>query len=239
VGLIVSFGFFGVVFFLSLFMQRCRATHRQGRAFLQLPCTIGVVVAAILSGRVVGRVGARAPIAVGLTMIGAALLLMTTIGATTPYSQWWFLLLIMGVGNGLVMSPMTSAIMSTVPAARAGMASATSNTMRQVGSVFGIALLGTLVTDRFTAQLRTGLAHMHLPAAVSAHVMAIAGQGVETAAPTAPPGVDLAAIQHVVGVSFTSGIHLALWVCGFLLLAGVPVALTTLRGTAPHHEARA
>ena len=54
----------------------------------------------------------------------------------------------MGVGIGLIMSPMTTAIMGTVPAARAGMASATSNTMRQVGSVFGVAVLGNLLTGR-------------------------------------------------------------------------------------------
>ena len=54
------------------------------------------------------------------------------------------------------MSPMTTAIMSTVPPARAGMASATSNTMRQVGSVFGIAVLGNLVTRTFTTDLSGG-----------------------------------------------------------------------------------
>ena len=56
----------------------------------------------------------------------------------------------MGIGLGLVMSPMTTAVMSTVPQARAGMASATLNTTRQVGGVFGIAVLGAIVTDQLT-----------------------------------------------------------------------------------------
>ena len=69
----------------------------------------------------------------------------------------------MGIGAGLVMSPMTTAVMSTVPAARAGMASATLNTTRQVGGVFGIALLGSIVTGRFLSEVRIALNAMDLP----------------------------------------------------------------------------
>ena len=69
----------------------------------------------------------------------------------------------MGIGTGLVMSPMTTAVMSSVPPARAGMASATLNTTRQVGGVFGIAVLGSIVTGRFLTDLKAGLAALHLP----------------------------------------------------------------------------
>ena len=51
--------------------------------------------------------------------------------------------------------------------------------------------------------------------------------------PKMPAGVDAAAIGRAIGLSFTSGIHLALWVSGFLLLAGVPIALFMVRGTTP------
>jgi len=83
------------------------------------------------------------PMALGLGLLGAGLLFLTALEPTTPYTSWWYWMVLIGLGMGLIMSPMTSAIMSTVPAARAGMASATSNTLRQVGSVFGIAVLGT------------------------------------------------------------------------------------------------
>ena len=61
------------------------------------------------------------------------------------------------------MSPMTTAVMSTVPARPAGMASATSNTTRQVGGVFGIALLGSIVTSGFVADLKSVAHAMNLP----------------------------------------------------------------------------
>jgi hypothetical protein len=133
------------------------------------------------------------------------------------------------------MSPMTTAVMGTVPAARAGMASATSNTMRQVGGVFGIAVLGNLLTRRFMDHLRAGLNTYHLPPAVTKSIMKIAAEGRQAAPAKGLPGVDMRAIGHTIGMSFTSGLHLTLWVSGALLIVGAPIALATIRGTAPHH----
>jgi EmrB/QacA subfamily drug resistance transporter len=245
VGLIVSFGFFGVVFFLSLFMQQVQGYTPFEAGLRQLPTTLGVMVMAILSGRIVSHIGPRLPMAIGLTVNGTALLLMTTVQADTPYSQWWFYMALTGIGMGLVMSPMTAAIMGSVPPARAGMASATSNTLRQLGSVFGVAVLGTIVTSRFTHLLESALQGLRLPAAVIGKVEAIAGQGGGAAAgASAPPGIDVTAIKTVVGVSFTSAIHTALWICGILVLTGAPIALVMIRRpsgpvTAPSEEAAA
>ncbi len=50
----------------------------------------------------------------------------------------------------------------------------------------------------------------------------------------------MAALGQTIGASFTSGLHVALWVSGIMLLVGAPIAFATIRYTAPHHvEARA
>jgi EmrB/QacA subfamily drug resistance transporter len=238
VGVIVSFGFFGIIFFLSLFFQEIQGYSPTKAGLLALPMTLAVVVSAMLSGRVVGRVGARLPITFGLLLTGFGLLSLTMVEATTPYSQIWFLLVPIGLGNGMVMSPMTTAIMSTVPTSRAGMASATSNTMRQVGSVFGIAVLGSIVTHSFKSSLAAELTALRLPADLVRHVLAIASQGREAAAAQAPPGVDLPAMGRLVADAFTAGFHSGLWISGLLLLVGSPVAFLTIRHEAHHvtHE---
>jgi EmrB/QacA subfamily drug resistance transporter len=232
VGVIVSFGFFGVIFFLSLFMQEVQGYSPLRAGLLQLPCTLSIAITAVISGGIVGRAGSRLPMTLGLGMLGAGLLLLTSLQPTSPYSSWWYWMVLIGLGMGLIMSPMTSAIMSTVPAARAGMASATSNTLRQVGSVFGIAVLGNIVTHRFTGRLSSALSAYHLPAGAAGKIMAVASQG-RQAMPKMPAGVDAAAIGRTVGLSFTAGIHLALWVSGLLLLAGVLIAWFMVRGTTP------
>jgi EmrB/QacA subfamily drug resistance transporter len=241
VGVIVSFAFFGVIFFLSLFMQEVQGYSPTEAGALQLPATLGIMVAAIVSGRIVGRIGARLPITVGLLMTGTALLFLTSLSPTSGYASFWYWLLLMGVGNGLIMSPMTTAIMGTVPAPRAGMASATSNTMRQVGSVFGIAVLGNLVTRPITDQTLVALRALQLPPALTSGIMTAVKEGRDLAPGKLPPGVDGAALGHVVksasAAGFTSGMHAALWVSGIMLLVGAPIALATIRGTAPHHVA--
>ena len=237
VGLLVSFAFFGMLMFLALFLQNIQGYSATRAGLMQLPTTLAVVVASILSGRIVGRYGARAPITVGMVLLGLGLLLFTTVQPTTSFAGFWWILAIVGVGNGLVMSPITTAIMSSVPRARAGMASATSNTTRQVGGVFGIALLGSIVTQRFTSTLAAGLKPFGLPVEVNAKILAIAQQGQSSGSAATIPGMNGEGIHTLINNSFTSGLHAALWVSGIVLLVGAVVGAVLVRGTAPHHQA--
>lgn len=238
VGLTVSFGFIGLIFFMALFMQNVQGYSPTQAGIRQLAATLAVVVSAILSGRIVGRIGARIPIVIGMVLVGGATLAFIGVGADTPYSDYWWILTVMGIGAGLVMSPMTTAVMSTVPAARAGMASATLNTTRQVGGVFGIALLGSMVTGRFLSEIRISLNAMNLPPLVTEKVVEMAqqGRGAGGSGMSSVPGVDVSAIQQAVRVSFTNGMHHALWLAGGVVLAGAVVAAIMIRGTAPHEQ---
>jgi MFS family permease len=236
VGLLVSFGFIGMLMFLALFMQNVQGFTPTQAGIRQLPATLAVMTFAILSGRIVGRSGARVPITVGMLLVGGGILGFLTVQSTTPYSHYWWILAVMGTGAGLVMSPITTAVMSTVPVARAGMASATSNTMRQVGGVFGIAVLGSIVSSAFSSALATSLKALNLPPAIAAKVaqMAQGGQNASALPPT--PGLDVAAIQTAVKDSFTSSLHQAMWVAGLVLLAGAVVAAIMVRDTSPEAQ---
>jgi EmrB/QacA subfamily drug resistance transporter len=236
VGLIMSFAFMGILFFLGLFFQNVLGYSPTKAGLYSLPATLGITATAFLSGRIVGRIGARLPITIGLVMMGAALLLMTPIEPTTSFGSLWYLLVLLGTGCGFVMSPMTTAVMSAVPPTRAGMASSTSNTMRQIGGVFGIAVLGNLLTHRFTETLENGLRTLHLPAAMVHQIVATASQGRQAAPITAAHGIDVAAISRTIDSAFTSGFQLTLWISGIMLLLAAPLALTTIRRTAPHHQ---
>src|SRR2546427_11458830 len=88
----------------------------------------------------------------------------------------------------------TAAVMSSVPAARAGMASATTNTSREIGGVFGIALLGAIVTGRLTAVLPARLAAIGVPVAARARIVAAATHGALRSL-GAPPGVNPVALR--------------------------------------------
>ncbi len=161
---------------------------------------------------------------VGLAIVGTGMLLMERITPGMPYSALWWNLLMMGIGMGLVMTPMTAAVMNAVPRRRAGMASATSNASREVGGVFGIALLGAIVTHFFASDLRGSLEKLPLPAGVKNQIVALAGQGGGTAKGSLPTGLDPQALHHIVDNAFVSGMHVAFWVSAGILLTGSVVA---------------
>jgi MFS family permease len=236
----VSFGFFGVILFMSLFMQRVQGYSPVEAGVRQLASTLAVMVFAIFSGRVVARIGARVPITIGMVLIGGAFVGFTQVQADTPYSHYWWLLTLMGAGLGLVMSPITTAVMSTVPAARAGMASATLNTTRQVGGVFGIAVLGAVVTSSFTAKFTSALGALDLNPFVTQRIMEMAGQSggprPEDLAAARAAGIDVDAIWNTFRETFTGGIHTAFWYAAAVVFAGAVAGAIMIRGTAPHHE---
>lgn len=65
--------------------------------------------------------------------------------------------LLAGIGIGLAVAPVTSAVMATAPKERVGNASGVLSTMRQVGSLMGIAILGAVLQNRVTANITSGI----------------------------------------------------------------------------------
>lgn len=239
VGLLLSFGFFGILLFLALFMQNVQGYTPLEAGVRQLPSTLAVMVFAIVSGRISGRIGARLPITLGMFILGGGVLSFLTVHATTPYSHYWWVLATIGTGTGLVMSPITTAVMSTVPPARAGMASATTNTMRQVGGAFGIAVLGSVVTTTFSSTLTTNFRALGLPSALVDMIAKTAQTGAGKPQMPSIPGVAQKtqdAIMSAIGDSFVSSLHKAVIVAGVIILVGAIVAAVMIRGTSPREQ---
>jgi len=144
-GLAVFFAFIGAIVYLSAYFQQVQDRSALGAGLAVLPVGLGFFVGAQLSGRLVGRLGPRSPMIVGLCMCGLAMIGLVRLGTDTPLSTIWWDLLAVGFGGGLSLTPMTATAMAAVRSERAGMASAVHNSMRQVGQALGVAVLGSLV----------------------------------------------------------------------------------------------
>ncbi|MGE5292889.1 MAG: MFS transporter [Micromonosporaceae bacterium] len=146
--LLVFFSFVGGIVYLSAFLQQVQG-HSPVTAGIEVSVLgIGFAIAAPLSGRLVGRIGARTPMLAGLTLSGAATLILVRLTPATGIGGLWWNFALVGGGVGLCLTPMTAIAVSAVGASRAGMASAVHNAMRQVGQVLGVAVLGALVYAR-------------------------------------------------------------------------------------------
>jgi hypothetical protein len=96
---------------------------------------------------------------------GVGLLLLTGLGAGDSYLDVFWKLMLVGIGFGLMLSPLSTAALNAVSRDRAGLASSVANTTRQTGNVIGIALLGALVQTRAVAAASASLRSLPAPVA--------------------------------------------------------------------------
>jgi EmrB/QacA subfamily drug resistance transporter len=234
----VSLGMFGVFFFASLYMQIVRGYSALEAGIRFLPLTAMIVLVAPQAGRFASRRGSRLPMTFGLTLAGAGLLLLGRAGVSTPYPALVPVFVMLGVGMASTMTPMTAAVMNAVGPARAGLGSAMTNTSREVGGVFGIALLGTLLTTRLRSTLAAAVAGLGIPAAERGAILATAGHG--RLDPTLLRGLGPESARAVVrgfDLAFMAGFRLALVVGAAVLLVAALVAARFIPAGAPHREA--
>ena len=170
----------GVLFLNTLYLQQVRGLTPFEAGLVILPCPVGLLVVAPISGRLTGRVGPRLPIVLGGLCLAAASLLLLALTPSVGLGLLVVAYLVLGVGWGMVNPPITNAAVNAMPRDQAGVASAVTGTARQIGGVTGVALLGSLTATRF-ADLAGGRAPSLPAAARVGAVTAVHGAGVRTA----------------------------------------------------------
>jgi MFS family permease len=184
-----------------------------------------IVFVAPQAGRVAQKHGSRWPLTFGLTMAGTGLLLLSRVGTATNYGIVIPILMMMGIGMGSTMTPMTAAVMNAVGPARAGLGSAATNTAREVGGVFGVALLGTLLTTGLKSALNSSLARISLAPGVRSSIVATAGHAqLNPAQLRSLPASQSTYVQHAFGQAFMHGFRISLTVAGCLALVTAIIA---------------
>jgi MFS transporter, DHA2 family, methylenomycin A resistance protein len=148
VGLLINIAFYGFIFELSLYFQQIKNLSPLTTGLAFMPMTAAVVATNVAAGQAAAWLGARPPMVLGQAVFAAGCLLLGTIGAETRYGNLWWQTVMIGAGIGLTVPPMTSALLATVDRKQSGVASGVLNTTRQVGSVIGVAMFGSLIANR-------------------------------------------------------------------------------------------
>jgi MFS family permease len=181
-----------------------------------LPSTVVIIVMGPLAGRLTDKVGPRPLMTLGLVIVATAILIQSRITVHSGYGLLLPGFILMGMGMGLVMSPMSTAAMNAVDRAKAGAASGVLSMSRMVGSTFGVAIMGALVTTIGRGKLDSLLPHV--PAATRANIANALGSG-GAAGAHVPAQITDAAHQ-----AFVSALSTGLLVGAIVTLMGAVAA---------------
>ncbi len=144
---------FGFFFLAMQYIQLVMGYDALRTAVALSPLVGPMLLLSVLSFWYVPRLGLRVVILIGLLLIAAGFLAMRTLEIGSPYWDLAWPLLILSSGIGLCTAPSTSAIMTSVPDDKQGVASAVNDTTREVGAALGIALTGSMLAARYTSAL--------------------------------------------------------------------------------------
>src|SRR5690242_9442682 len=175
VGFFISFAMLAQFFFLALYMQNILGYSPLQAGIRFLPSTLILVVLGPLAGRLTDRVGPRPLMAAGLLIVSAAVFVQSGITVHTSCLRLLPGFVLMGIGIGLVMSPMSTAAMNSVDRTKAGAASGTLSMSRMVGGTFGVAVMGALISTLGRSSINDHLPQ--LPAATRATLASSLGEG--------------------------------------------------------------
>ncbi|MER8182737.1 MFS transporter [Kitasatospora sp. NPDC094015] len=137
----------GFLFLNTLYLQQVRGYSPVQAGLWTLPMAGLTLVAAPVSGRIVGRRGPRLPLLVAGVAMAASGVLLTGLAADSSGGLLITAYALFGLGFGLVNAPITNAAVSGMPLAQAGVAAAVASTSRQIGQSLGVAVIGTVVTS--------------------------------------------------------------------------------------------
>jgi EmrB/QacA subfamily drug resistance transporter len=197
-----------ISFELPLYIQGVLGQDAVHAGLALMPMSIGWPIAASQSGKLAIRFGYRVVSVIGFVLQIAGVILLLTLGPSTPFLVASGLSFLVGVGLGVSTNPMTIAVQSAVAWARRGIATGTSMFMRSFGQVVGLAVMGSIINN-VAGSIRTSSAtnqtlsmHGHtLPPAVLAHIHAVLLEGIHDAFLAALVG----AVIGLVVVAFLPG----------------------------------
>jgi len=143
--LLMSFGMFGAIFLLAQFFQTAQHLSPLASGVRILPWTAMPMIVAPIAGALSDRIGGHRLIGTGLALQAAGLAWIAAVtGAGTPYADLVAPFAISGIGMGLFFAPVANVVLSSVRREEEGQASGANNAIRELGGVFGVAVLASV-----------------------------------------------------------------------------------------------
>jgi EmrB/QacA subfamily drug resistance transporter len=217
------FALFGFIFLITQYFQFVRDESALGTGVKILPVAGAIAVSSIIGGLLAPRLGVKAVVTVGMTLLGSAFVWISQLPVDAPYASTIVpQMLLMGFGLGFISTPATESILQVLPPSRAGVGSAVNDATRELGGTLGVAVVGSLFSSLYGARL-VELLEGRLPS----EQLHAAEESVGVADAI---GGQVAGVTAAMEDAFMTGLGTASLMIGLLCLAGAVFAAVALPG---------
>lgn len=222
----------GALFFLpfNLILAQHYSPSAAGAALL--PTISLIFVLSPWAGTLCSTLGPEIPLVAGalISAIGFAALAVPTIGGTY-WTTYFAGAVLLGLGMGLVVSPLTTTVMGSVDPDHFGVASGINNAIARTAGLIAVAAFSLLVVATFNRALDARLAAIPVSPQVKAAVDGERSRLAAAVPPSSTPGAQRAAVAYAIARSYVSGFRLAMLLAA-LLSVGSALCAFVLLGSA-------
>ncbi len=228
------FALFGVLFFVSLYLENVHGYSPVAAGLRLLPLTIAFAVSSPIGARLTDRFGPWLPITLGLTISSIGLFSFATLRVDSSYLHLWPPFVLLGLGIGFVVTAATDAIIGNTSEDDAGVAGGVQTTAIQLGGVLGTAVCGSILGRQVASVLSGDLTSSGVPASIAQQVAKAAADVSQGLAPVpaGDTGRMARAITEASHSAFMSGFHLVMLVAASVALVGAALGPFVRRGPA-------
>lgn len=221
---LAMFGLVGIEFFVAQYLQLVLGLGAFDAALRLVPLMLSTLAGGLLAARVLGRLGTRWTISIGLLGTAIGLTPMLALGLADQYLLMWPSFLMIGFTLEVALVAANDVIISSVPADEAGQAAAIEETAYELGGGFGVAVLGSILAIVYTARIgpTQGISEIGIANAEEslARALEIAGR---MSTSVAEPLIETAKL------AFLTGFHTAIAVSIVLIAVSSAIAAVLLR----------
>jgi Na+/melibiose symporter-like transporter len=228
---IVGFAMTGVLFILSPFLQIVQGNDAQGTGIRLIPLIAAMMVGAISTDWLAKRLGAKIMVAGGMLGNAIGMAILSRVGADTGYGLVAVSLAIIGISIAFTMVPALDAILGSLPSGETGAGSALTRTLQNIGSSFGVAIMGSILNAAYKTQLSTQLAGL------PSQVQSAAESSVAVAAALAQhiPGPAGEHLLRAAQDAYSQGMSEVMLVSAGMMIAGAVLMALFLPARAESH----
>lgn len=157
-GFVIGFAMFGSIVYLSLYLQVVKGATPTNAGLQLLPLMAGLLVASIVSGRLISKTGRwKIYPVIGTAFATVGIWLLSHLAVDSAYWQIDLAALILGIGLGNVMQVLVLAVQNSVDPREMGSATSTATFFRSIGGSFGTAVFGAIFAARLTTEISAAL----------------------------------------------------------------------------------